>query len=354
MKVALFLGAGASVPYDKPVTSALKDRLIVKYGGSNDELHSVIHALVSKKSLPDIEYVLQAIRDLATFSETHAAYALFFDNAPDWTLNTNSRNVELRKIIRQTPELRKIIERDVFEHYRWHKKTDTAVVAILEQIFKVLSNQAPEVNVFTTNYDKAIERFCRLSSGYACVDGFDWDSEIKANVWQNKFSYNGRRIPVYLHKLHGSLGWKEHADGMIVNTDVEGISDDHNFENNVLVYPTLCPKDGEEREPFKSIRDRFDQYMTEAEYCFVIGFSFRDEHINKIFRKFLERRGRMAVLSPTASDDFAKNFRKFETIPPTDEERQKYVPRLLANMSLTMENASGFARTIEKVIQEDP
>jgi hypothetical protein len=97
---------------------------------------------------------------------------------------------------------------------------------------------------------------------------------------------------VYLYKLHGSLNWKRHKIYDIEATSEERRSYDSNYVENLLVYPTLSPKDGAEVEPYKTIREEFRKYMEGADLCIVIGFSFRDMHINTIFSDFLKNVGR--------------------------------------------------------------
>jgi hypothetical protein len=76
----------------------------------------------------------------------------------------------------------------------------------------------------------------------------------------------------------------------------------------MLVYPTLSPKDGYEKEPYKSIRDNFVKMMDISDLCIVIGFSFRDIHINDIFLKFLKNGKTIIVISPDAWISYNTNL----------------------------------------------
>lgn len=311
-KIALFLGAGASTPFGKPVTSELKQRLVEKYAKdiSGEDAKALVYALVSHRAFEDIEYVIQAIKDIHTFSSTEGAKFLFGSNAPEYVANIHGRNVPLRNLLAKSSDAMRLLEGDVFENYRWNNNSNNKLDAIYEPIFKMLGELSDGIHVFTTNYDRVIEQFCAFAGEYDYVDGFEYEADFRMNVWQDgSFKYVGNRKPVYLYKLHGSLGWKETFEGLYVNLIEEGISDDHNF-TSVLIYPSLCPKDGEEKEPFKTIRTRFQEYLKEAQYCIVIGFSFRDEHINKIFREFLQKGGRLIIFSPTAQKDLALHFQK--------------------------------------------
>lgn len=82
-----------------------------------------------------------------------------------------------------------------------------------------------------------------------------------------------------------------------------------------MVYPTLSPKDGAEVEPYKTIREEFRKYMEGADLCIIIGFSFRDMHVNTIFSDFLKRGKKMILVSPSAYKNIYINLFKRTSMP---------------------------------------
>jgi hypothetical protein len=66
---------------------------------------------------------------------------------------------------------------------------------------------------------------------------------------------------VCLYKLHGCLNWKKHRKHGIEATAEERRFDDASYEEDLLIYPTLSPKEGEEIEPYKAIREEFRKFM---------------------------------------------------------------------------------------------
>lgn len=50
--------------------------------------------------------------------------------------------------------------------------------------------------------------------------------------------------------------------------------------------------------------------MDDADVCIVIGFSFRDEHINNIFINYLNLQKPFIVISPTINVDIKNNLLK--------------------------------------------
>lgn len=83
LKIALFLGAGASVPFGKrkPTTQQLKNQLLNKYkdlAESNSDLY-YLHSIIRFSRFEDIEHVLQCIKeidDFFTMSEYGGSYLL--------------------------------------------------------------------------------------------------------------------------------------------------------------------------------------------------------------------------------------------------------------------------------------
>ena len=315
VKIALFLGAGASKPFDKPTTVELRNNLTVKYSNlaNRDNVAGLVYSLVSYEKYEDIEYVLQALKEIVEISRTEGGKYLL-DERFGFNIRTPQQAFPARSFLANLPEVKERLESDVFENYRWDHSKDSILSKIHDSLLGLLERRSHTIKVFTTNYDKAIEQYCSSTEKYECADGFDWNQNKKLIVWQNgDYSYldtrTGKPI-VYLYKIHGSLGWKQHKQGFIVNTGEEGISSDPNYKENLLIYPTVSPKDGEEKEPYKTIRSHFENFMKEAFMCIVIGFSFRDQHLNTIFEEFLKNRHILVIVSPSAKKNFHVNFLK--------------------------------------------
>jgi hypothetical protein len=159
------------------------------------------------------------------------------------------------------------------------------------------------------------ERKCR------CIYGFRYDEYSERRLWDKDKGYDISSVQegvtnVYLYKLHGSLNWKKHATGEIEAISGETPFSDPNYVEDMLIYPTLSPKDGQELEPYNIIREKFKDFMDEADACIVIGFSFRDEHINNIFTDFLKRgRRTLIVVSPSAEKYIDENLLEKYELP---------------------------------------
>ncbi|MDE1862837.1 MAG: SIR2 family protein [Thaumarchaeota archaeon] len=305
MNVALFLGAGASVPFGKPTTKVLKEKL--------SEIHTLEPQFISwflhNESYPDIEYVFQAINEIQDFSKSHGV-KIFHGNL---YMHHDSFNTSFSDFVEKINNVRQFLEKEIFHYYSWDDKYDDILVPMYVHTLSILEKISDKIIIFTTNYDRAIEEFCSRGRAYRCVDGFKQDLSSQRFIWNNgDFSYFDGSMDkknIYLYKLHGSLNWKIHKKFGIERTSSEDISGDPNYQNNLLIYPSLSLKDGITEEPYNSIRKNFENMMkNDLDACIVIGFSFRDNYLNQIFKDFVNNKKKLIVISPHAYDDVSTNL----------------------------------------------
>ena len=320
MNIGLFLGAGASVSYDKPATEKFKKMLLEKYPPTNFRNH-LMTSLLSVPEFTDIEYVLQSIKDIKEFSKSKGNSFFSYiakSGFQHQMLAYQSQGYSYDQIMNELGEINNIIEDEIFRTYSWNHDKDHDLNAVMFELIGVLMKESERIRIFTTNYDRAVEEYAS-ENGYQILDGFRFDVSTGRFLWigQKNYHYEDEnRYPtdfdfkkknIYLYKLHGSLNWKQHKKHGIVKVDFESKPADPNFEKDYLIYPTLSPKDGQELEPYMTIRDEFIEALGKIDVCVVIGFSFRDQHITEKFRDFVNRRDSyLVVVSPTAYHDVQK------------------------------------------------
>jgi hypothetical protein len=169
-----------------------------------------------------------------------------------------------------------------------------------------------EHHVFTTNYDSIIERFCvETGTNFSC--GFRTDSKSERRFWHPDELKNWKvkhQHGISIYKLHGSLDWRETADGRFerMQTEERVSKTTRRFRRNILIYP--AQKDYTLREPFRRLMRHFEEALSQHHMCLVIGFSFRDPFINNTFLEFLRsnRKRRMIAVSPNATEHVEKNL----------------------------------------------
>lgn len=313
MKIGLFLGAGASAPFGMPPTVELRNKL--QKFTYNDVEEEILQSFLTESKFLDIEYVLQAVRDIIEFSRSKGGN-YFFTHGKDGIFRYQKGTVPFDTFINKVVQAETSLEDFVYENYRWKTSSEELLLQIYDKIIEFLKNHSNSVNIFTTNYDRVIEEYCRLREKYQCIDGFERQpphSEI--SQWTGNF--NVKKNPngpenIYLYKLHGSLNWKERANYGIVKTLEEGKTPDLNFIRNLVVMPTLSPKIEEEQDPFKTIISNFIKFMKNADACIVIGFSFRDDRLNGIFKSFIENGKVLIIISPSSMEKTCKNLLKVD------------------------------------------
>ena len=324
MKIALFLGAGASVPYGKPVTAKFKELLLNKYQ-NNRESEYLLDFLRNEK-FEDIEHVLQSIKEIRNFLQGYGGKFFTSSTSPlQIRFQNTAQKFDEEFFKRHLETVEKIIQDEIFNYYRWDAQQNKKLIKVFNTLFRIFEPK-DRIDIFTTNYDNAVETYCGITQKHKPIDGFRLNARQRAWVWEKYFISpdNDEGIDVFLHKLHGSLDWKQLRTGEIIKTHEESKPSDPRFEDtNLLIYPTLAPKEEESQEPFKSIIDRFDYFMNKtASICIVIGYSFRD-HLNDTFVDFLNRgHVKLIIISPNAINDLHSNLLK-EKIPEDKIENWK-------------------------------
>ncbi len=288
MDVGLFLGAGASVYYGYPTTKALKEKLLKHYPSHDNGIE---HKLLKSEYLYDIEYVLDLLIKFDQFFNIEHINN-FFGNMEIRSIDPSN----IATLHRRINKMKLFIERSIFENYGWNNKYHDDVKNMFGVLYNKINNK--NLHIFTTNYDRAIEKFCE-KNGIECCDGFD-ATDVGKNIYKNNFKPKSNNY-LRLYKLHGSLSWRK-DDNEIMYVDVDEMGKNNN--RNLLIYPTLSPKEEEENYPYRDYVDEFKKFTSKNNICVVIGFSFRD--FQKEFLELLENGGHLIIVSKDGYNNFVK------------------------------------------------
>ena len=297
MKVSLFLGAGASVIFGKPTTKQFLEVLHKELGPDITKFHNYLNTSLK---FNDVEDVLQALKDVRLFATKDIGGLVF-------TLLSPPKEFDNGDFLQLCEELERRIKSSIKSHYRWNYNDDTILQQVYDHIFSALRSNTDSVDVFTTNYDTAVETYCR-DRDCTCIDGFV--TNLDHREWTGNFDAKGADKPVRLYKLHGSLDWKRHREYGIIQALELGNT--INTEEDIMIMPTHSPKDEEHKTPFADILGLMKQEFKKQDACIVIGYSFRDESINKVFRKFVQDKKTLIVISPTVRNDMKNLFTRCE------------------------------------------
>jgi hypothetical protein len=152
------------------------------------------------------------------------------------------------------------------------------------------------LNIFTTNWDKAVEFACdeiqaseeydvRLCDGFKGYQALVFDAGLYSRTLPNE-QFEDMRL-VNLYKLHGSIDWHLRSTpgpGRNIRCSIPGVDED------VMIFPTPR-KHGEILGPpyLELHRLLADALERSSRYVLAVGTSFPDEHINTVIASALRQ-----------------------------------------------------------------
>ncbi|MGE4294055.1 MAG: SIR2 family protein [Desulfovibrio sp.] len=158
------------------------------------------------------------------------------------------------------------------------------------------------LNIFTTNYDRLIEHGCD-KAGIRIIDRFVGalspvfrSSRLNIDMHYNPPGIRGE--PRYLEgvarlfKLHGSLDWRTEGEDIVRHGIAFGAKEPGLPEapsDSVMIYPNAAKDVETLNHPYAELFRDFAAAVCRPNAALVVyGFSFGDEHINRIIRDMLK------------------------------------------------------------------
>lgn len=188
------------------------------------------------------------------------------------------------------------------------------------------------ITIATLNYDQTIEQ-CAESCGVSYDTGMEGWVVYGVWMWPDE--------GVRLLKLHGSISdaWTEtdYWEGFLPHRGLHAVDGDLRAETQppVLAFGRAVTKLGAEG-PFVGLLLEFETLLRQAENLLVIGYSFRDDHINNAIVRWshFSTGRKLVVIDPAWPDDARRlpegDFRQMlvrHLLPPT-ENPDAFKPRL--------------------------
>lgn len=159
----------------------------------------------------------------------------------------------------------------------WVQIPHYEVADYYRSLFEFAAAYTYPLRVFTLNYDLCLEK--NTPPEKMLERGFDrtthlWD-------WRRFEPKDTDSVSIYYYKMHGSIDWERDAAHGNVVRDVENtpLQPDLIFGTVHKLYPN---------DPYLFYAYEFRQYSLLAKVILIIGYSFADEHINRILRQALE------------------------------------------------------------------
>lgn len=221
------------------------------------------------------------------------------------------------------------------ETFRW---LEVQMVAALVRLCTVdasrvdylapLLTLGPPVEVATLNYDRSIEELA-ARAGLSCDTGIsrweggaDWSWDDGADV--------------RLLKLHGSIDWEiRRAHGALAEPTVAPYGTNGDDQSARSSPAVVFGQRGKLRPdgPFLPMLLEFEQLLGRCTHLLVVGYSFRDDHINAAIRKWLNQSSQheVTLIDPSPETRGRGTFLSqlaFELNPRQPKDHEGESPRL--------------------------
>jgi len=327
LSTLLFLGAGASQPFDIPTMTGMVTKF-EKHLEENNISERFLYSRIKEElgkgfdaSKIDIESVFSVIHGIIA-GITPQKMGPF----PYYYISRFSSEQEFSPDeIKDAKKLQKELESFIKKECQF-VGTDEDKMKIYEQAYdplfkylwgvqRVKNPKGLEYSIgwkaYTTNYDLIFESYWKelakindfLSSEKSEFEYFDQE-KCKAN-YSESFA-----------KLHGSLDWEMLDDNSILRTSSDTFTR-FKKRGTVMLYP-IQQKDLY-LHPWIHLFQELKQGLQTCDLWYVIGYAFNDEFILEIFKEAFSNKKRMVIISPHAKDmqeKFEKKLHDFITPLP--------------------------------------
>jgi SIR2-like domain len=282
-KIMFFLGAGASVPADVKgvveLVSDYKDWLSSNNKSEDrkivEEIEETLQKWLARQNIDrqvDIELVLEAIERLE--NANNDVLLDFLDNKK-FKLSKFKEDRSLSKGLKQCIREKCFIPE--------HKTRYLKPLLDFLNLYNTLS-------IFSTNYDNSIEQFCS-SQDVRCEVGFDtvgWNPEL----------FKELKKGIKLYKIHGSItSWKTEEEDYN-NLPLKDLSEMIELSSGRAAIPAIVfpGKKLEYSEPVFDTLVELKRQLRVAGNVFIVGYSFKDEHITRLFQYAAKKNRKLIVI----------------------------------------------------------
>ena len=322
--IVFLLGAGASVEAGIPASATMIDEIEKLLGSHEDwrgfstlynHVKSAIHYAAGLKgtfgnAVPfNIETLVNTLYELER-NEEHPLYPFI----ATW----NSRFVSLAAA--DFENVRKFRRLILQELKRWMCPEDGAAGDYYRGVVAIQTGLNYPLHVFSLNYDLCMERIgdseFRVETGFAGYGPshhWDWERFEQSESGPNSLP------PVYLYKLHGSINWKR-DDG----NNLFSVEQTENVESDRMdvIFGRDFKLDA--ADPYLFYAYQFRRFTLDARLIAIIGYSFADDHINKMLAQALKRDEprRLLIVTRCCSEDEC-NAKREEVARLLDVDRDK-------------------------------
>ncbi len=289
----LFLGAGASKPLGKMLMGEFVEHLMKQV--SNERYADLLLAICREK--PDLEFLIEQLDEISTKGYLGNVHKFRRGDGEIFDFPAMSR--EAATLAALASSALEWVKREVYHHYRNLETKER--IDLLAGILSSMGATPGCMVVFTTNYDPSIETLCR-NKGWRIVDGFRHNTQLQQYSWNRRVfdTFRSTAEPtVVLFKIHGSTDWISDSRRLVKSVSIHATKAEDGYQN-AMIYPAT--KKVAILEPYFTCYDYLGKCLSHAEFCLVVGYSFRDYDVLVRFRAatISNEKLRVAILDPNA------------------------------------------------------
>lgn len=336
------IGAGASTafgfPSMKELTREFAQHLLQEDKTKLNELYNGIVNIMNSafENNADVESIMSVIvglKENSRFKENigdfglYVLYSKFHSNDMFSNLNHFNRDeleqleTEYKQFIRSKLELNiPIIEKafaiydNLFGNlYRYYGKGDPFKKA--EPYSKIDSsyhNMHNHFNIFTTNYDTAVEKYFNAKlKDFTYYTGATNDiykeKKLDMDDFVRKCFSTQEQSTIRIIKLHGSINWIKDKDGNLIQKDlhdtyqtIKNSNESDYIKEEIMIYP-LSQKQLY-LSPFIQFFNYLEKELRSNKIWIVIGYSFRDIFIRNMFERSIDTVKKIIIVSPHSDE----------------------------------------------------
>lgn len=273
--ITLFTGAGASKALGFPVTSEF---FTVEEGKrlQGRDVYKHVKTFL-KKDVVDVEDALRLLYPFVDLYGSPTGKMLQPHITDLW--------------IAQIPSFVKTTNELCFDHYG-RVPDEPDVKRCYLPLLEYCEWGGQKVSLFTTNYDPVTDILMEMAEAQEipCHDGFN-----RFGAWDSGGYNRVRSRGLAVHRLHGSMSWIE-RNGKIHNTR-DYSKRAPGYAEHLIIYPGFKgnPED-DGHAAFRFAHTALRKELAESSAVITIGFSFRDPHLNDIFRDALNTNDRLKLV----------------------------------------------------------
>ena len=277
-----FFGAGASMAAGVPDTKGFVDAFRKSLEGHPEDLadlDGLLKVLSQAGQQADVEALLEALDFLDP--DTRSKIPALAVAKPNYQFSKTSA-AALRK------RLHDLIVRKAVVH--------PSGIGYLDPLADYFQSESP-LDVFSVNYDTCVELFCHTRR-IKFTDGFGVE-------WRPS-EFERHDIQLRLIKLHGSVLWYETSAGGCIRIPTLPESGEHMLFTHETAQPLMLypARKWGYAEPLLHNLELFRTRLSQPDTrnIIVVGYSFRDEHLRRIFFDVLRANleARIILISPDA------------------------------------------------------